>query len=120
MITSKKKFGNWGENLAKEYLQRHHYAIIADNYRIGHREIDLIARYNGLLVFIEVKTRAKTSDSLTDNPINARQIKNLKQAIIAYALKNRLSLEAVRLDLITIIVDRQNRNARLKHYRDIF
>ena len=120
MLTDKKKLGNWGENLAQEYLRRHHYTIIAANYRTGRREIDLIARHNRQLVFIEVKTRAKTPASLADNPLSARQIKNLQQAIIIYCLKNRLSLEAVRLDLIIITVDRQSQKVRFKHYRDIF
>jgi putative endonuclease len=120
MITSKKKFGNWGENLAQEYLRRHHYTIITANYRTGRREIDLIARHNGQVTFIEVKTRIKTPASLADNPLSARQIKNLQQAIIVYCLKNRLSFETVRLDLIIITADRQNQKVRFKHYRDIF
>lgn len=120
MVNEKKNIGNWGENLAKEYLIRHGYKIIAANYRTGRLEIDLITRHNRQLIFIEVKTRLQTTAGAADNPLTAKQIKNLKQAIIAYCLKNRASLDAVRLDLIIVSVDRRQKCARLKHYRDIF
>lgn len=116
----KKNIGNWGEELAKKYLVRRGYQIVADNYRTGRLEIDLIARHNNQLIFIEVKTRIKTAASLTDNPLTAQQVKNLKRAIAVYCSKNRVSLDAVRLDLILVIADRRNKLARFKHYRDIF
>lgn len=119
MAQNNKIIGNWGEALAKEYLRRHHYKITATNYRTGRLEIDLIARSGRQLIFIEVKTRRKTAASLADNPLTAKQIKNLKRAIIAYCLKNRVSLDAVRLDLIIIIADRERQSAQLKHYRDV-
>ena len=52
LITGKK-----GEDLATEYLRRKGYGIIQRNYRARYGEIDIIAKYKSVLIFIEVKTR---------------------------------------------------------------
>lgn len=119
-ITSNKIIGDRGEILAKEYLQRHDYRIVGTNYRSGHLEIDLIAKKNNQLIFFEIKTRIKTADSLKENPLTKWQIANLKRAIGDYCYKNRINFDAVHLDLIIILVDRDKKKAELKHYRDIF
>lgn len=118
--TANKNLGNRGEEEAKKYLKRHGYKIIENNYRFGHLEIDLIARQNNQLIFIEVKTRIKTTDSLNDNPLTKWQINNLKRAITAYCYKNHADFDLVRLDLIIILVNQSKKTAELKHYRDIF
>jgi putative endonuclease len=52
-----RRVGAWGENLATNYLIDKGYEILARNVRTEAGEIDLIARKDGLLVFVEVKTR---------------------------------------------------------------
>lgn len=119
-MTENKNLGNKGEALAREYLKRRGYRIIASNYRSGHLEIDLITKRQKQLVFVEVKTRLKTIASRDENPLVRWQVKNLKRAIIDYCNQNRVSLDAVRLDLIVILVDWRQKKAELKHYPDIF
>lgn len=53
------RLGKYGEELACSYLRANGYEILARNFRC-HRygEIDVIARRQGILSFIEVKTRA--------------------------------------------------------------
>lgn len=53
-----------GEVLAAAYLQEQGYVLLAANYRYAHREIDLVMEKDGLVVFVEVKTRGRTA--LTD------------------------------------------------------
>jgi len=36
------------------------YALLAQNYRFKHAEIDLIMEFKGLLIFVEVKYRSGT------------------------------------------------------------
>lgn len=119
-ITAQRNFGNRGETIAREYLGRQGYIIIASNYRAGHLEIDLIAKQDNQIIFIEVKTRLKTADSLRENPLTKWQTANLKRAIVDYCYKNRINFDLVRLDLIVILIDRHKKMAELKHYRDIF
>ena len=50
--------GARGERLAARFLERAGYTILARNYRLGHREIDLIISRDELVAFVEVKARA--------------------------------------------------------------
>ncbi|MFA6994818.1 MAG: YraN family protein [Patescibacteria group bacterium] len=119
-MTNNKNLGNKGEILAKEYLLHHGYKIITNNYHFNHLEIDLIAQQQGYTVFVEVKTRIKTPESLNENPLAKWQTKNLKRAIDEYCFNNHIDLEKIRLDLIVVLVDTSRQTATLKHYQDIF
>lgn len=50
--------GKNGEATARDYLLSRGYDILAINWRFGRAEIDLIARQDDILVFVEVKTRS--------------------------------------------------------------
>jgi len=115
-----KKLGERGELIAKEYLLKNNYKILAANYKSGYQEIDIISKKNKDYIFIEVKTRLKNSESIKENPLSKRQVKNLKIAILNYAYENKINLELIHLDLIIILVDYDKRRATLKHYRDVF
>jgi len=119
-VTKQRNLGNFGEAIAGKYLACHGYTIIARNYRAGHLEIDLVTERNGQTIFIEVKTRLETADSLTENPLTKWQTANLKRAIVDYCYKNRVNFDLVRLDLVVILIDRRRKTAKLKHYHDIF
>ena len=53
------ELGRRSERMAAEYLKQRGYAILERNYRVGHKEVDLIARRGRRLVFVEVKERAR-------------------------------------------------------------
>ena len=57
-----RKTGQHYEDMAVTYLEKQGYRILQCNYRCRYGEIDIIARNEGYLVFVEVKYR-KTIDS---------------------------------------------------------
>jgi len=78
--------GRWGEELAAAELTRRGWIVLARNYRLGHREIDLIARRGAVVAFVEVKTRAGAGfghplDAVT--PLKRREIEAVARAWIA-------------------------------------
>jgi putative endonuclease len=50
--------GRDSEALAAQYLESRGYDILERNYRVGHKEVDLIVRRGDLVAFVEVKAKA--------------------------------------------------------------
>ena len=59
-MSYKNNIGKRGERIAAEHLEKLGFNILAQNLRIGHDEIDIIAEDEKYIVFVEVKARAQT------------------------------------------------------------
>ena len=75
--------GKWGEQLAVDKLISEGWQIVERNWRMGHLEIDIIARRDGVVVFAEVKTR---SDCDTDpfEAVTKAKISHMTRAAETY------------------------------------
>ena len=51
------RLGRKGEELAARFLEERGWTILSRNYRWGSKELDLVARKERVLAFVEVKTR---------------------------------------------------------------
>jgi putative endonuclease len=119
MLTVKKTIGNFGEQLACDFLVRRNYRIIDRNKKVGRREIDIIAADNGVVVFVEVKTTAMVMTSAAEEALSRGQIETIKKAISLFCRSNRIDLNKTRLDFICIKINRFSQKAILRHYRNI-
>lgn len=122
----RQKVGKFGEQLAGDYLRRHGYEIIKTNLKISRQEIDIIARRGRSVVFIEVKTRTGLVYGSADENLDSRKIDNLKKALKLYFYLNddrlegrRIDLNYVRIDLISVDINRRKKTAKIKHYKDV-
>lgn len=50
------EIGKIGENITKTFLMKHGFSIIDTNYRAKYGEIDIIAKKDNVLRFVEVKS----------------------------------------------------------------
>ena len=57
MQLSRSETGKLGENLTAYYLEKSGYEILRRNFRIKGGEIDITARNDAIIAFVEVKTR---------------------------------------------------------------
>ncbi len=91
-----KERGAAGEKLAREYLESNNYIIEAQNFKAIGGEIDLIARQEQRLYFVEVKTRwtdlaGSPLEQVT--PAKQRQIARVAMAFLQqYPQMNRYEL----------------------------
>jgi len=118
-MSSTKSIGNFGEQLACDYLARHGYLIVGRNVKIGRRELDIIASLPGRLIFVEVKTLCSLSIAAED-ALSRRQISIIKIAINQYCGQHRLRLTDTRFDFISVNLNRQTRLAKIRHYQNIY
>src|SRR6185295_19884925 len=59
-----KELGDLGEKLACEYLVEKGFKILGKNWRISFGEIDIIAKKDSIIHFVEVKAIAENSNGL--------------------------------------------------------
>ena len=98
--------GRKGEDRAAGFLNDRGFEVIERNYRYGrYGEIDIIARAQGLLVFVEVKKRTTDSYGGALYAISARKKESFRRAARHFLQKNP-SLDTpeitCRFDLISI------------------
>ncbi|MDH5723349.1 MAG: YraN family protein [Alphaproteobacteria bacterium] len=96
--------GVQAEKLAKAYLERNGYKVIQVRYKTKYGEIDLVARKNNILCFIEVKARAQKSDAL--EAVTARSRKRIENAASLFLAENPDCNHCdMRFDVVTVTGD---------------
>lgn len=103
---NKRKIGTQYECLAADYLTKQGYQIITMNYRLRSGEIDIIAKENAYLVFIEVKYRKNDSKGLPQEAVDFRKIRKIVNTAQVYMLKEHISLSTpCRFDVVIVLED---------------
>jgi len=110
--------GKAGEGRAEAYLQSKGYQIQATNWRAGKAEIDIIARKDGMLIFVEVKTRTSLAFGGPQEALSPSQQNRLAFAATVYMEEAGFEGE-IRFDLISIYWP-PGRAGRLDHMEDVF
>jgi putative endonuclease len=96
------KKGKVGEQLAVDFFLREGYSICCRNFRYGRAEIDLIAKKDDLLVFVEVKLRKSTLYGLPEESINEKKIGLIQLAANEFIYDMKWE-GPVRFDVICIL-----------------
>ena len=76
--------GNTGEALAAAYLSENGYSIMHQNWRHSRWEVDIIAEKDGILHFVEVKTRRTRKFGHPEENVDKKKIQNLINAAEEY------------------------------------
>lgn len=111
--------GNFGENLACEYLKRHGYRILERNYRIRGGEIDIVAQDGEYLVFVEVKARWSHEYGLPSESMTPWKIKALLKTAKFYLNKIDCGDKGYRLDFISLDFADGKDNPRIELIKNI-
>lgn len=109
--------GKKGEELARHHLVQNGYEILDINWQYMHKEIDIVARKNKTMVFVEVKTRASLNFELPKEAVTIRKQKNLVFAADAYLQEYDIDLPS-RFDIVSVYA--QEPPKILEHLKDAF
>ncbi|MBH1942410.1 YraN family protein [Mobilitalea sibirica] len=101
---NKREVGTQYEYRAADFLRKHGYEIIHRNFRCRIGEIDLIAKSEGYLCFIEVKYRSNTYHGFPAEAVNIRKIMKIHRTAQYYMLINQIPQHTpCRFDVVVIL-----------------
>ena len=116
MLNSKNK-GEWGEKQAAKYLSENGYNILETNWRFKKLEIDIIARKDDKIVFIEVKTRGSDEFGEPEASVTLKKQRFLVNAANHYIIEKNIDLEAS-FDIVGLMF--KDNKVVVKHLPDAF
>lgn len=96
-------FGRFCEDLACTTLRRSGWRVLHRNYRLGHKEIDLVARRAGTVAFIEVKGRRGASCGHPLEAITAAKRREIERVAQHWIQCHGRPGESYRFDAIAVV-----------------
>ena len=123
------KIGEIGENMAVKFLVKHGFSILDRNYTKKWGDIDIVAKKDDRLYFVEVKSVSReilpdvtreTSDYRPEENMHPWKMKRMSRTIQTYLLSKKIpdALEW-QVDLFVVYLDLKNKKARIKVVSDI-
>jgi putative endonuclease len=110
----KRDTGITGERLACEFLGHNGYDIVETNYRCPQGEIDIVARQQKTLVFVEVRTKTSQKYGGPEESITPVKADRLKTLAAYYGQCHEGLPEAWRIDVVAIQLNRNGRASRIE------
>lgn len=93
--------GKDGERKAAVFLQQLGYTVLQLNYRYKRAEVDIIAKKDDVLVFVEVKTRASDRYGLPEEAVTPQKERLIMSAAEEYIYEINWQHD-IRFDIISI------------------
>jgi putative endonuclease len=118
MSTRRQTVGRWGEDTAAEYLKVHGYTILARNVHMPHGEIDIVASKDGLILFVEVKTRSSHSFAYPEDSVTRRKQAHMLSAAETYLDQHPESGETWQFDVIAV-EGQPGGKAQIEHFENV-
>ncbi len=118
MTVFRQATGKRGEEEAVNYLKRCGMRIICRNYRCRLGELDIVAEDNGVLVFVEVRSRRSKGYGLPQETIGARKRAQIRKVAQYYMLKENQGERECRIDVVAIGLDHKGKVTYLEHIKN--
>ena len=113
-----KQIGKMGENLTCQYLQSKGYKIIDRNFHYRYGEIDIIAKRNNELIFVEVKTRTNCNFGKPAEAVNNIKKKHIYKTAKYYIYSTGKQESQIRFDVVEVFI--QDGKIKFNHIEQIF
>jgi putative endonuclease len=100
-----RSIGKIGEDTAVEYIENRGYKVIDRNYTSRWGEIDIISEKDGVLVFVEVKTKIGDKYGAPWESVTFFKYQKLKRSIQYYITSNKNSNRKCRIDVCGVLLN---------------
>ncbi len=117
MITN--KTGVWGEIFAARFLRDNDYEIVSSNYYCRFGELDLVAIKNGIICFIEVKTRNQNTFIRPMEAVDEGKQDRIKKTAKHFINFSEYYLTA-RFDVCEVYLDDNDRLVSINYMENAF
>ena len=94
--------GARAEDAACAFLQDRGYQILARNLRLGHGELDIVARRGDVTAFVEVKYRRDSRFGTPAEAVTPLKMRRILSAATCYAAEHDLLETLLRFDIIEL------------------
>ena len=122
------EIGKIGENIAKAFLMKHGFSVLDTNYRTRYGEIDIIAKKDNKIRFIEVKS-VKVNNFLHIESLNVKPEDNLTKdkwskfvtSIETYLRHKNVAHETKwQIDLARVYINTETREGKINLLENIY
>ena len=107
-----------------DYLRRCGYTIVTTNFRKRYGEIDIIARHQDLLIFVEVKYRSTMTHGSALEAVDFRKQQRICKVAMAYLQTLQEGECSARFDVIAVYPAAEGKHtdmqARIEHIENAF
>lgn len=108
-------FGRQNEELAATWLEKAGYEVIDRNVKYQNSgEIDIVAKINNTLVFVEVRSRRNFRYGHPSESIEGSKMMKFLRAVrifVSFRLRKIPDVEEIRLDVVTV-----NESGEIEHF----
>lgn len=104
MTHARQALGLEGETRACLALEARGYRVLERRYRTRYGELDVVARHDGAIVFVEVKTRRGRAFGDPAASVTWHKQRRLAAMAADYLARHHLERAAVRFDVVSVAV----------------
>ncbi len=120
MDRSRLNIAEMGESFAAGHLKAHGYKILAQNYRSGRGEIDIVAQDGDCIVFVEVKTRRSLKFGTPQAAVTTQKQRQISKVAMGYLHAHNRFEAPCRFDVIAIHLSPKLELLKLEQIQNAF
>ncbi|NQU10145.1 YraN family protein [bacterium] len=115
------ELGERGEQFAARHLRRQGYKILVRRYRSRAGELDIIARHQDTLVFVEVKTRASEQFGPPGAAVDQTKQRHMTKVAADYVRRLENRQVKTRFDVVEVVMNADDPAPRkIRVFQDAF
>jgi putative endonuclease len=120
LLADRARLGRWGERRCERFLKAKGLRTLTRNFSCQTGELDLVmVDPEGVLVFVEVKTRTDEGFSPAEAAVTGRKKHRMARAARYFLATHDIQDRPCRFDVVTIIVGQSGRPV-IRHYENAF